>query len=295
MPGKSGGEMISVALTQAQRRELAALVPELETLLEPEARNRRTVRLSTAQREQARNGVEAALERSKGKARGTLAKLAAALEKGAGAGTGPARPRATQKTEAAEPALESVFQFTITLKDIEPPIWRTIQVQDQTLASLHQDIQNAMGWEDCHLHQFTIRDEDYGDPSMLEDDGDDGAVRDEAQVRLSALLGQARRGFRFEYLYDFGDSWAHEIRFEGMVPAEARAVYPRCVAGARACPPEDIGGAWGYQELLRGGDEDGLGSLEDLGIDDFDPEYFDPKETTAAMRPRLDVRSKRPV
>lgn len=291
MPGKSGGEMISVALTQAQRRELAALVPQLEARLEPEERDRRIIRLATAECGHARNAVETALMQCTEPKRAVLAKVAAALEKGAC--PGPARSRSKRAGDG--PARDAVFQLKITLCDIEPPIWRTIQVKDQTLAALHQDIQNAMGWEDCHLHRFTIRGAIYSDRAMIEDDSDMDNVLDEAKVRLSALLGRARRGFRFQYLYDYGDSWAHEIRFEGMVPADAKASYPRCVAGARACPPEEIGGVWGYEALLHGDDEDGLGSFEDLGIEDFDPESFDRKATNAAMRPRLAVRSKRLV
>ena len=57
--------------------------------------------------------------------------------------------------------------------------------------------------------------------------------------------------FGFEYQYDFGDSWKHEILFEGMVRAEPGGRYPLCLEGARACPPEDVGGVWGYQAFLE--------------------------------------------
>lgn len=53
------------------------------------------------------------------------------------------------------------------------------------------------------------------------------------------------------YEYDFGDSWKHEVLFEGIHPAATETKYPTCIAGERACPPEDAGGVSGYERLLK--------------------------------------------
>ncbi len=36
-----------------------------------------------------------------------------------------------------------------------------------------------------------------------------------------------------------------------MLPPDPTGTYPICLAGRRACPPEDVGGVWGYYELLE--------------------------------------------
>jgi len=147
-----------------------------------------------------------------------------------------------------------VYQFKITLKRIRPPIWRRILVPETyTFWDLHVAIQDAMGWLDCHLHQFEvvnpetaakeeigIPDEDFiGDPEVLP-----GWKRKIARY-FSPDNPKA------DYIYDFGDGWEHEIRFEGILPREKGVNYPACVAGKRACPPEDCGGIWGYQDFLE--------------------------------------------
>lgn len=180
-----------------------------------------------------------------------------------------------------------LYQFQITLLDIDPAIWRRIQVPDGTLADLHNHIQAAFGWENCHLHQFEIDGERYG-PLGPEDFDFSDDLLDEADVRLSALIPQSGRRSRWMYEYDFGDSWRHEVVFEGFPPADPKAKYPRCVDGARACPPEDCGGPWGYADYLAA-----LADPEHEEHDDllewggpFDPEAFDAKRATRMMRKR---------
>ena len=53
------------------------------------------------------------------------------------------------------------------------------------------------------------------------------------------------------YEYDFGDGWSHEIVLEKVIGPIAGSVGIECLDGARACPPEDCGGPWGYQEFLE--------------------------------------------
>ena len=153
-------------------------------------------------------------------------------------------------------------------------------------------LQAVMGWESDHLHQFKIRLADFGDPEVLEDSLGAMPMHDSLTTWLSEILAKRHKGFCFHYEYDFGDSWLHEIKFEGCQPAEKGSHYPLCVAGERQGPPEDIGGVWGYAELLAAredpSDERGEEFREWLP-DDFDPEAFDPRAANKALQPlRID-------
>lgn len=180
------------------------------------------------------------------------------------------------KTDKAVTALSSaqIYQLKVTLKWSNPPIWRTLQVRGDTkLSGLHHILQVAMDWQDEHLHAFRIGNETYGipDPEFPND------TLNESRVRLDKV---ADKGGKFLYEYDFGDSWAHEIKVEKILPPEPGLKYPRCIDGARACPPEDSGGVPGYERMLEiianPKDEEYEDILEWLG-DDFDPEAFDLK------------------
>lgn len=183
--------------------------------------------------------------------------------------------------------LSQVFQFKITLLDTRPPIWRRIQVADSRLDDLHEHIQTAMGWTNSHLHQFEIDGQNYGDPALLAGDwGGDSDFLDSTALRLSQIFAKNRSGFRFFYEYDFGDGWRHEIVLEESKPAEPGTRYPRCIQGSRACPPDDCGGPWGYQEFLEAirdpKHEQHESMLEWIG-GQFDPEKFNPTAATKAM------------
>jgi Plasmid pRiA4b ORF-3-like protein len=152
--------------------------------------------------------------------------------------------RSKEKVPAAP-----VCQLKITLKDSRPPVWRRVLVAGDTpLARLHRILQVTMGWEDCHLHQFTIHGRDYGVPNR--DLGPFGRrIENEKNAKLMSIVYGEKD--RFIYEYDFGDSWTHQIVVEKIAPREAGKPYPVCVAGARACPPEDCGGVWGYMNFLE--------------------------------------------
>jgi Plasmid pRiA4b ORF-3-like protein len=173
-----------------------------------------------------------------------------------------------------------LYQFKITLHESKPPIWRRIQVPDCTLSDLHELIQAAMGWEDYHLHQFIVGDVRYGlpDPEL--------GLKNESKVRLSQMVPQGGTPFRFRYEYDFGDGWLHDLVFEDCPPNEVGQTYPICLKGSRACPPEDVGGVWGYAEFLHAiadpKHERHSEWLEWIG-GEFDPEEFDAKAATIAM------------
>ena len=166
---------------------------------------------------------------------------------------GPPKPTENKaKKPKAKTASLSLYQFKITLKAIEPPIWRRIQVKDCTLDKLHEHIQTAMGWTNSHLHRFEIGGVLYGDPELLlEGFEDDPDIVNSLDTRLSKIISSDSKRFSFEYEYDFGDDWEHEILFEGCLRAEKSVRYPLCLEGDRACPPEDVGGSYGYQEYLE--------------------------------------------
>jgi len=197
----------------------------------------------------------------------------------------PAGVKQSQRKQRPSKASDLLFQFTITLKDIKPPIWRRIQVNDCSLAELHDIIQEAMGWENYHLYQFTIEGEHYGPPEP--DDFDSGLeMIDGSRVMLSQVIPKTGKPFRFRYEYDFGDGWLHEVVFENYADQEPKAKYPACLEGARACPPEDCGGPWGYVEYCEAvadrKHERHKELLEWRGP--YDPEAFDAKKATIAMR-----------
>lgn len=143
----------------------------------------------------------------------------------------------------------SIYQMKITLRDIRPPIWRRVQVRsNESLEHLHYAIQLSMGWTNSHLHSFTIQGVEYG--MLLPDLGfDELEVRDEATVKLSKVIPGEK--FKFSYLYDFGDSWEHEVLVEKVLDADPEIDYPICIKAKRACPPEDCGGSWGYESFLE--------------------------------------------
>ena len=138
-----------------------------------------------------------------------------------------------------------VYQLHIRLAYIEPPIWRRIVVSGQiSLFRLHRMLQVVMGWENYHLHQFIVGTTRYGEP-----DPEYGLeMKDDRRVRLQKIARE--KGFSFIYEYDFGDGWRHVITVERIEPLTQDMYVPRCLDGARACPPEDCGGIGGYEHLL---------------------------------------------
>ena len=143
-------------------------------------------------------------------------------------------PQAKTIEESSPPAhVSSIYQLKITLLGVRPKVWRRIQVPGtMTLAQLHSVVQVAMGWEDYHLHKFSISEDEEDETLTL------------AEVFRNELCS-------FSYLYDFGDMWQHEIEIEKMLESDPKKTYPVCLAGKQACPPEDCGGNWGYAHLLK--------------------------------------------
>lgn len=186
------------------------------------------------------------------------------------------RPKPKSGPTPVKPAKGTVFQLKVTLNDIRPPIWRRVQTKDCTLAKLHEIIQAVMGWEDAHLHEFEIGEERYGLPEQWQGGWDDADIRNSRKVKLSQLVEKGAKKLRYQY--DIGDSWWHTIMVEKTVPVEPGIKYPRCIAGERACPPEDCGGPWSYDDFLEAiqnpKHERHEERLEWIG-GKFDPEAFD--------------------
>jgi hypothetical protein len=169
---------------------------------------------------------------------------------------------------------EPILRLKLTLDEIKPPIWRRLEVPaDITLARLHAAIQLAMGWQNSHLHEFEIGGVRYGEPDPEWDS--DREVKSDRRSRLEQV---ASVGARFRYVYDFGDNWVHRIVVEKAVEREPRVRYPRVVAGAGACPPEDIGSVPGYFDFLDAMADPKHPEHESMSEwygGPFDPEYFD--------------------
>ncbi|MFQ5434039.1 MAG: plasmid pRiA4b ORF-3 family protein [Anaerolineae bacterium] len=179
---------------------------------------------------------------------------------------------------------ETIYQLKVVLKEIQPSIWRRFQVRsDITFRELHKTLQVVMGWWNYHLHLFQVGSLTMTDRETLAEWGEGGIPDDVA--RLNEYVQQ--EGTTFTYEYDFGDSWVHELVLEKMLLADETAVYPRCLAGERACPPEDCGGVWGFEtflEAIRNPQHPEHDSyLEWIG-GSFDPEAFDLDRITQQFR-----------
>jgi len=153
---------------------------------------------------------------------------------------------------------------------------------DCTFWELHVAIQDAMGWLDYHLHAFRVRDPDGGELVEIGLPLGEGFIDEPEplagwQVPVRRYLNPAQPDC--EYEYDFGDGWRHRLRLEAASPTDPTRSYPRSVGGARACPPEDVGGPYGYEEFLAAiadpRHEEHASYLEWVG-GAFDPAAFDP-------------------
>lgn len=183
-----------------------------------------------------------------------------------------------------------VLSVEVTLQEsADPEIWRRLRVPaDIRLDRFHQVLGAAMGWQDSHLHVFEHGSDRYGFPNP------DLDIRADREVTLGVLL--VHPGDRLDYEYDFGDSWQHDIVLEAVEQGDHDG--PRCTDGAGRCPPEDVGGIPGYEDLRRvlaDPEEDGhTEALEWLGLEhagDFDAAAFSVERANAAIAGVLIARS----
>ncbi len=176
---------------------------------------------------------------------------------------------------------KNIYQFKITLKDIKPPVWRRIQVpENYSFWDLHVAIQDSMGWVDCHLHEFTtivknqnqIKSIGLPDFEMMEFD-----VLPGWEEKISDWFALDKLKV-MDYTYDFGDNWEHRVELEKIIKKKDKTVYPVCIKGKRACPPEDCGGVWGYEEKLKIIKDPKHPEYDEIAEwmgEDFDSEEFD--------------------
>lgn len=181
------------------------------------------------------------------------------------------------------------FQFKIQLIDVDdPPVWRRVVVPEQfTFWRFHLVIQEAFGWENAHLFQFSP--EGWGSEPVigLKVQGDEVDTQDCKKIKLSQVFKAP--GQTYAYIYDFGDDWLHVIWLEAVTAEKLQKAD--CLDGEGRCPPEDCGGFPGYEELKRvladPSDPEHEEMKEWLGLSKrqkWNPAAFDLKKTQAAVR-----------
>jgi Plasmid pRiA4b ORF-3-like protein len=190
---------------------------------------------------------------------------------------------ATKKIEIPQ----EIYQIKITLLGTTPPIWRRLLVPaGMTLEQLHDVLQVAMGWEDCHMHDFQIGQKRFGKPDPNDRLMGLPATGNERTVRMFSVLGKV--GAKAVYTYDFGDGWEHSIAVEKVLAPEPGLAYPVCTAGKLHGPPEDCGGILGYYNLLEAirdpDHEEHEEMLEWIG-EGFDPDAFSVDEVNRRLTP----------
>lgn len=194
----------------------------------------------------------------------------------------------------------NVAQIHVSLDEIEPAVWRGLVLPaNWNLAQLHLAIQAAFNWWNYHLHEFRIGGLRYGDIELLTEDAfdDDPRVFDFRDVHLRDF----EQGAVFSYLYDFGDSWRHTIVVEEFGAFDATPKHGNCIDGARARPPEDVGGVPGYERFLEimsdKADPEHADTRRWCG-GHFDPEWFNlavaDKDVRNALRPKVKRRLHQP-
>jgi len=197
--------------------------------------------------------------------------------------------KSAEETKTAlplDPAYKKVLQFKITVNGIRPPIWRRIQIpENYTFWDLHVAIQDAMGWENMHMHQFVIaadnieRESWVGIPSPEIDFVPGGGILPAWGCRVADYLSLENP--KAEYLYDLGNDWLHALVLEKIMDRQKGQSYPRCIKGKRACPSEDCGGIPGYYELVEAMENPGSAAYEEtlewLG-EEYDPDLFSADE-----------------
>jgi Plasmid pRiA4b ORF-3-like protein len=268
------GEQLELNLTKGQRQTIltyAELPAHLSERLETQ--------FTLDELDELLDHLEQSVYRAKGNEKQKVLRIVEKVSKLLGSTIDPDEMPNIQLKKMAD----TVFQIKMTLKGIDPPIWRRIQTKDCTLEELHSLIQLTMGWEFEHLYRFNIGGLDYGNLEMVRDD----ETNDSRDTKLSEVLPARNRRPRFIYEYDFGDEWIHQLIVEERLRPNEMVKYPICVAGQRACPPEDCGGPWsypGFVEAISNPDHRRHEELLEWAGDRFDPEIFDLEEVNNELR-----------
>lgn len=183
---------------------------------------------------------------------------------------------------------KQICQIKITLNGSKPPIWRRVLIDSRYhLDDLHAVIQEAMGWDCSHMHQFYHSGKTYVEYNPEFGELWDGQ-QDESGKPIALFLQEEKDKLMYEY--DMGDGWLHTIELEKILPADKKQTLPICIGGRRACPPEDIGGMGGYEYLIEvmadKTHDEHKDMLEWLGLNDaseFKPAAFSIEEVNQRM------------
>jgi len=267
-----------VSLTQAQRAVIAELFPQMADRLKLDANRQVKIAFPVSQMKAIFwCAGEAVPTTTSGTKRNSLRCIIAAFR------------QAIQDAHgiAPIPASKRLYQFKVTLLNLDPPIWRRIQMKNGSVDKLHEGIQTAMGWTNSHLHRFEIQGIVCGDPELLCDNPDSFVGTNSVETMVSDIVPQSGARFQFLYEYDFGDRWRHDVLFEGCLRSDQGVRYPLCPEGERACPPEDVGGVSGYEEFVEVIADPSHPEHEEWMTwagGEFDPTRFDPKAATKEMQ-----------
>lgn len=267
-----------VVLTLAQRRALAQLLPDIAPVIDLRSSKRCPVQITHAQLAQAADVARHELPTLKGAKRKPYQRLID-----------------LRQQDELQSSGKALYRLLIVLDEVEPEIWRRIEVPDMTLADLHECIQAAFDWENAHLYEFTFTGRRYisnMSPASAMLTVSDEDEEDAATTYLRDVVSLGELPCIGLYTYDLGDCWEHVIQVEAVEPARARGKYPKCLGGERAGPPEDSGGPWRYQDLLEAlSDPESPAydeAIEWFG-DSFDPKAFNASVVTGRMRDAMDT------
>lgn len=185
----------------------------------------------------------------------------------------------------------SIARLRVTLDDVEPPVTRTLDVPaDIRLDRLHAALQAAFGWADYHLWEFRTGDVGWGVPDP---DWPDGPLDARKTTLWQAIEDSGAE--TLAYLYDFGDGWEHTVEIQRFDDAEPGNKYPVLIEASGRCPPEDVGGPWGYADFLDAiadPDHEQHDDIKEWHGEDFDPEEV-PIDRLKADVARLAIKSNR--
>jgi Plasmid pRiA4b ORF-3-like protein len=163
------------------------------------------------------------------------------------------------------------YKIKIVLIDSNPSIWRRVIVPSKiTFENLHEIIQFSMGWKNCYLYDFNLKEEklritndkenikeyeNYSKLKLTPKNDPKGYIKKvlEIKPKLSSKVEIDKylvKEKNIEYIYDFGDYWIHNVTLEEIVENYEYS-YPICIEGEGGCPPEDVDGIPGYEKFLK--------------------------------------------
>jgi hypothetical protein len=175
------------------------------------------------------------------------------------------------------------LQFRLSVKDVEPEIWRKVLIpSDTTLAKLHSILQVLMGWNDNHLYAFVINKRRYSSPTEY-----DGVVESENSIKTKLSSISAKGAEFITYEYDFGDRWEIQLCMEPGREISPLKQSAECIEGSRRGPVEDSGGSRGYMEkakIYANAQHKRHLEVRKLIGPNFDPEAFDLIRTNEMLK-----------